>query len=146
MTALKPLSGLVVIDCSVTNLNTDPRTLNELELYNATKVRITNESNEPILVYRCTAQGNHTDTGNANFIQFEAGQGLGVIYLPIGESIVLAKEAGSAKFDVDAGEYVANPPVGYHGEVFVLDEKTGLSNTGAPTSGFIYASAVSTVY
>lgn len=148
MTAIKPIGTIVAVDCSTINLATDSRVLDEFNLYNATKVRVTNLTDQPIAVMVCEAQGNQTDTGNANFISVEEGFGVGALVLPVGETVIVSKKAGSRLFDDEAGEWVANPPVNYQGEVIRLDDVSLLSNTVAttPTTGFIYASAVSVQY
>ena len=144
MTSVRPLSTIVAVDCSAINLATDSRVLNELPLYRASKVRVTNHSDQPIAVMRCQAQGNQVGTGNADFIGVEAGFGLGALILSVGESIIIDKEPGAAQFDTDANDYVVNPGTEYWGEVIRLDDSSLLANSNAPTTGFIYASAVST--
>ena len=144
MASVRPLSTIVAVDCSTFNLATESRTLNELPLYRASKVRVTNLTDQPIAVMRCAAQGNQSDTGNANFIGVEEGFGLGAIILAVGETIIIDKEPGAAQWDEENGEYVVNPSTEYWGEVVRLDDSSLLANTNAPTTGFIYASAVST--
>ena len=148
MTALRPIGTIVAVDVSTFNLATESRVLNEFNLYNATKVRVTNLTDQPIAVMVCAAQGNNATTGNADFISVDAGFGLGALVLPIGETVIIGKKAGGRLFDDQAGEYVANPPENYWGEVVRLDDVSLLSNTGAttPTTGFIYASAVAEKY
>ncbi|WNL51093.1 hypothetical protein SCREM2_gp174 [Synechococcus phage S-CREM2] len=144
MTSVRPLSTIVAVDCSTINLATASRVLNELPLYRANKVRVTNLTDKPIAVMRCQAQGNQSDTGNADFIGVEEGFGVGALILSVGETIIIDKEPGAALWDEDAGQYVINPPTEYWGEVIRLDDSSLLANTNAPTTGFIYASAVST--
>lgn len=144
MTSVRPLSTIVAVDCSTFNLATESRTLNELPLYRASKVRVTNLTDQPIAVMRCEAQGNQSDTGNANFIAVEAGFGLGAIILAVGETVIIDKEPGAAQWDEENSEYVVNPSTEYWGEVVRLDDSSLLANNNAPTTGFIYASAVST--
>ncbi|QBP06160.1 hypothetical protein [Synechococcus phage S-B68] len=146
MSALKPIGTIVAVDCSAVDLSTDPRTLNEFNLYNATKVRVTNLSNAAIAVMRCEAQGNDSATGSADFINVDAGFGEGALVLPAGETVIISKKAGGREWDDQASEWVVNPPSNYWGEVVRLDDVNLLGNTGAPTSGFIYASAVATEY
>ena len=50
MTALRPIGTIVAVDVSAINLATDSRVLNEFNLYNATKVRVTNLTDQPIAV------------------------------------------------------------------------------------------------
>lgn len=145
MTALKPIGTIIAVDCTTTDL-TQSRTLNEFSLYNATKVRVTNHSDAAIAVMRCEATGNHADTGNANFISVDEGFGEGALVLLPGDTVIIDKKAGSRLFDEGAGEWVVNPPENYWGEVVRLDDVSLLGNTGAPTSGFIYASAVALSY
>lgn len=145
MTALKPIGTIAAVDTSSTDL-TQSHNFNDFHLYNATKVRVTNLSNAAIAVMVCEAQGNHTDTGNANFISVDAGFGKGALVLAAGDTVIISKKAGSRLFDDQAGEWVANPPEQYHGEVVRIDDIGLLGNSGAPTSGFIYASAVATAY
>ena len=146
MTILKPIGTIVTIDCSAVNLAIDSRVLNEFHLYNATKVRVSNFSDAPIAVMRCEAQGNQSDTGNANFIGVDAGFGKGALVLLPGETVIVAKEAGSRIYDDQASAFVVNPPENHWGEVIRIDDAGLLSNTNPPTSGFIYASAVSVHY
>ena len=145
MTALKPIGTIFAVDTSTTDL-TQSHNFNDFPLYNANKVRVTNLSNAAIAVMVCEATGNHTDTGNANNISVDFGFGKGALVLPAGDTVIISKKSGGRLFDDQAGEWVANPPAQYHGEVVRIDDVNLLGNTGAPTSGFIYASAVATAY
>ena len=155
MTALRPIGTIVAVNCDPTdtgnggiNLATDSRVLNEFNLYNATKARVTNLTDQPIAVMVCEAQGNNATTGNADFIGVEAGFGLGAMVLPVGETVIVSKKAGSRLVDPGVDNYVVNPPENHWGEVIRLDDVSLLNNTGAttPTTGFVYASAVSEKY
>jgi len=146
MTVIKPLSGVTAIDCSSVNLDTDPRNLNEFELYNARQVRVTNLSNQAIAVMRCEATANFTDTGNANSISVDAGFGVGAIILAAGETVIIDKKPGGRLWDPDASAYVANPPLSYQGEIIRITDESLLGAGTPPTSGKIYASAVTTAY
>ena len=121
-------------------------TFNERVLYNASKVHVFNNTDAPIVVMRCAAQGSHTDTGNANFIQVENGFGIGGIILGVGESVIIAKKSGRVKFDHQAGEYVQEPGEEFWGECVRVTDIDPAGAVGAPTTGAVYASAVSTAY
>lgn len=121
-------------------------TFNERVLYNASQVHVFNNTDAPIVVMRCAAQGSHTDTGDANFIQVENGFGIGGIILGVGESVIISKKSGITVFDEDAGEWVERPGVIEEGEVVRVTDIDPAGAVGAPTTGAVYASAVSTAY
>ena len=121
-------------------------TFNERVLYTASKVQVFNNTDAPIVVMRCAAQNNDTATGNAFSVDVDAGFGLGGIILGVGESVVIAKKSGGALFDKDAGEYINEPGEQFWGEVVRVTDIDPAGAVGAPTTGAVYASAVSTAY
>lgn len=143
MSAIKPQSDIVSKDFSTLP---GGATFVERVLYSASKVHVFNNTDAPIVVMRCAAQNNDTTTGNAFSVQVDTGFGIGGIILGVGQSVIISKRSGNAIFDKVAGEFVAEPGEQYWGEVVRVTDIDPSGATGAPTSGAVYASAVSTDY
>ena len=143
MSAIKPQSDIVSKDFS---LLPGGASFVERILYTASKVQVFNNTDAPIVVMRCSAQNNEPTNGNAFSIDVDTGFGLGGIILGVGESVIIAKKSGNAIFDKDAGQYVMEPGPEHWGEVVRVTDIDPSGAVGAPTTGAVYASAVSTAY
>ena len=144
MSAIKPQSD--IFSRAGTSLAGGSGTFNERVLFTASKVHVFNNTDAPVVVSRCDGQNADPATGNVFSVQVETGFGLGGIILGVGQSVVISKKPGRVKFDQDAGEYVAEPGEEYWGEVVRVTDIDPNGAVGAPTTGAVYASAVSTAY
>ena len=143
MSAIKPQSNIVSKDVTAI---INGATFNERDLFTASKVHVFNNTDAPLVVMRCAAQNADPVTGNAFSVEVDAGFGLGGIILGVGESVIIAKKSGRVKFDHQAGEYVQEPGEEFWGECVRVTDIDPAGAVGAPTTGLVYASAVSTAY
>ena len=147
MPAFKPVSKIVAVPAAALS---DGEAITDFAIFNAYTVRVVNNTDQPILVARCLAQGADTN-GDAFSVSVDAGYGEGGLILNAGDTVNISKAPGRRLWDDEAGEWVQMPPESYWGETIYLDDAAILGTPGtdgdaAPTTGFVYLSAVSTVY
>ena len=147
MPAFKPVSKIIAVPAAAI---ADGESIVDFAIFNAYTVRVVNNTDQPIVVARALAQGADTN-GDAFSVTVDAGYGEGGLVLNAGDTVHISKAPGRRLWDDDAGEWVQMPPESYWGETIYLEDAAVLGTAGdgadpAPTTGYVYLSAVTTVY